>query len=55
MCALSVLQKECRKVWGARNRSENTVITCNSAPQLTPALVYNILWNEAVNASVTAL
>jgi len=32
MCALSVLQKECRKVWGARYmlgaryRSENTVI-----------------------------
>ena len=25
-CALSVLQKECRKVWGARYRSENTVI-----------------------------
>ena len=24
-CALSVLQKECRKVWGARYRSENTV------------------------------
>jgi len=32
MCALSVIQKECRKVWGARYtlgaryRSENTVI-----------------------------
>jgi len=32
MCALSVLQKECRKVWGARYtlgaryRSENTVL-----------------------------
>jgi hypothetical protein len=26
LCALSVLQKECRKVWGARYRLENTVI-----------------------------
>ena len=25
-CALSVLQKERRKVWGARYRSENTVL-----------------------------
>ena len=25
-CTLSVLQKECRKVWGARYRSENTVL-----------------------------
>ena len=36
MCALSVLQKECRKVWGARYtlgaryRSENTVIRNNN-------------------------
>ena len=29
-CALSVLQKECRKVWGARYRSENTVFLFNS-------------------------
>jgi len=26
MCALSALQEECRKVWGARYRLENTVI-----------------------------
>jgi hypothetical protein len=25
-CALSVLQEECRKVWGARYRPENTVL-----------------------------
>jgi len=31
-CTLSVLQKECWKVWGARYRSENTVLwTENSA------------------------
>jgi hypothetical protein len=29
-CALSVLQKECRKVWGARYRSENTVLIGDS-------------------------
>jgi len=35
MCALYVLQKECRKVWGARYtlgahyRSENTVLEVN--------------------------
>ena len=35
-CALSVLQKDCRKVWGARYtlgaryRSENTVLYFNS-------------------------
>jgi len=42
MCALSVLRKECRKVWGARYtlgaryRSENTVIrVAVFAPGLT--------------------
>jgi hypothetical protein len=30
LCALSVLQKECRKVWGARYRPENTVIAAST-------------------------
>ena len=42
MCALSVLQKECRKVWGARYtlgaryRSENTVVLQAVAEMLHP-------------------
>jgi len=37
-CALSVLQKECRKVWGARYRSENTVI------YIYVAIIYCIMY-----------
>jgi len=48
-CALSVLQKECRKVWGARYmlgaryRSENTVLDFYSGTAILQGLTVKII------------
>jgi len=63
MCALFVLQKECRKVWGARytlgerNRSENTVVfrRFHKLREVTIIFVMSVrpsAWNSAPSGRI---